>query len=103
MYERCSPPLHESSPQPRSTTLADHTIPLVLKSFILAALIVLGTVYLRTPVSTPKPSSLFITTMSVSRQVTKSVLAVAQSEGVGAIVKRSIGSPALRNLSPFLM
>ena len=38
-----------------------------------------------------------------SRTVIKSVLAVAQSEGVGATVKRSIGSAKLRNLSPFLM
>jgi redox-sensitive bicupin YhaK (pirin superfamily) len=39
----------------------------------------------------------------ISRTVSKSVLAVAQSEGAGAIVKRSIGSQKLRNLSPFLM
>ncbi|KAL7416744.1 RmlC-like cupin domain-containing protein [Mrakia frigida] len=41
--------------------------------------------------------------MSSSRTVVKSVLAIAQSEGVGAIVKRSIGTQQLRNLSPFLM
>lgn len=41
--------------------------------------------------------------MSTSRSVVKSVLAIAQSEGVGATVKRSIGSAQLRNLSPFLM
>ena len=39
----------------------------------------------------------------LSRSVFKSVYAVEQSEGVGARVRRSIGSMALRNLSPFLM
>ncbi|KAI5450859.1 RNA pol II transcription cofactor [Naganishia albida] len=38
-----------------------------------------------------------------SRKAVKSVLAIEQSEGVGAKVRRSIGSPALRNLTPFLM
>ena len=38
-----------------------------------------------------------------SRSVLKSVYAVEQSEGAGARVRRSIGTPALRNLSPFLM
>lgn len=41
--------------------------------------------------------------MSISRHVVKRVLAVEQAEGVGARVRRSIGSMALRNLSPFLM
>ncbi|KIJ44108.1 hypothetical protein M422DRAFT_30627 [Sphaerobolus stellatus SS14] len=41
--------------------------------------------------------------MSVSRQVVKRVFAVEQAEGVGARVRRSIGSMPLRNLSPFLM
>ena len=38
-----------------------------------------------------------------SRRVTKAVYAQETPEGVGAIVRRSIGTPALRNLSPFLM
>ncbi|KAF8522314.1 RmlC-like cupin domain-containing protein [Hysterangium stoloniferum] len=41
--------------------------------------------------------------MSISRHVVKRVLAVEQAEGVGARVRRSIGSMALKNLSPFLM
>ncbi|KAF8590579.1 pirin domain-containing protein [Ramaria rubella] len=41
--------------------------------------------------------------MFVSRQIIKRVLAIEQSEGVGARVRRSIGSMSLRNLSPFLM
>jgi len=40
---------------------------------------------------------------SVSRSVVKKVLSVEQAEGVGARVRRSIGTPMLRNLSPFLM
>ncbi|KAF8636456.1 hypothetical protein AX17_003272 [Amanita inopinata Kibby_2008] len=39
----------------------------------------------------------------VSRVVTKKVLAVETPEGDGALVRRSIGSMTLRNLSPFLM
>ncbi|KAF8350747.1 RmlC-like cupin domain-containing protein [Amanita rubescens] len=39
----------------------------------------------------------------ISRSVTKKVLAVETPEGDGAMVRRSIGSMALRNLSPFLM
>ncbi|TFY66148.1 hypothetical protein EVG20_g4942 [Dentipellis fragilis] len=42
-------------------------------------------------------------TPAVSRSVVKKVLAVETSEGVGATVRRSIGSLALRNLTPFLM
>merc|ERR1712072_681231 len=40
---------------------------------------------------------------STSRTLAKAVKASEQSEGVGATVRRSIGTPALRNLSPFLM
>jgi len=39
----------------------------------------------------------------ISRNVVKKVLAVEQSEGAGARVRRSLGSMALRNLTPFLM
>jgi CRISPR/Cas system CMR-associated protein Cmr1 (group 7 of RAMP superfamily) len=38
-----------------------------------------------------------------SRSVKKAVLAIETAEGVGAKVRRSIGSMSLRNLSPFLM
>lgn len=37
------------------------------------------------------------------RKIAKSFLAVEQSEGAGARVRRSIGTPKLRNFSPFLM
>ncbi|KAF8326002.1 pirin domain-containing protein [Cantharellus anzutake] len=36
----------------------------------------------------------------ISRSVIKKVLAVETPEGVGAMVRRTIGTPALRNLSP---
>lgn len=39
----------------------------------------------------------------VSRNVIKKVLAIERAEGVGARVRRSIGTRELRNLSPFLM
>ena len=41
--------------------------------------------------------------MTVPRKIEKTFLAVEQSEGVGARVRRSIGTPKLRNLTPFLM
>lgn len=41
--------------------------------------------------------------MTASRAIRQVFLAVEQSEGVGARVRRSIGTPKLRNFSPFLM
>ena len=41
--------------------------------------------------------------MGVQRAIQKSYLAREQSEGAGATVRRSIGVPQLRNLTPFLM
>ncbi|KAG9229791.1 RmlC-like cupin domain-containing protein [Amylocarpus encephaloides] len=41
--------------------------------------------------------------MTVTRAIRKAFLAVEQSEGQGARVRRSIGTPQLRNFSPFLM
>ncbi|KAG9258117.1 RmlC-like cupin domain-containing protein [Emericellopsis atlantica] len=41
--------------------------------------------------------------MSVQRAIKKNFLAVEQDEGAGARVRRSIGTPNLRNFSPFLM
>lgn len=38
-----------------------------------------------------------------SRSIAKTVKAIEQSEGVGARVRRTIGTRSLRNLSPFLM
>ena len=41
--------------------------------------------------------------MSVPRAIHQAFLAIEQSEGAGARVRRSIGTPKLRNFSPFLM
>jgi quercetin 2,3-dioxygenase len=41
--------------------------------------------------------------MTIPRKIQKSFLAIEQSEGAGARVRRSIGTPKLRNFSPFLM
>jgi redox-sensitive bicupin YhaK (pirin superfamily) len=41
--------------------------------------------------------------MSVPRAIRKAFLAVEQAEGAGARVRRSIGTPQLRNFSPFLL
>lgn len=41
--------------------------------------------------------------MSVPRAIRQAFLAIEQSEGAGARVRRSIGSAKLRNFSPFLM
>lgn len=41
--------------------------------------------------------------MSVPRAIRQAFLAVEQSEGAGARVRRSIGTPKLRSLNPFLM
>jgi redox-sensitive bicupin YhaK (pirin superfamily) len=41
--------------------------------------------------------------MSIPRAIRRVFLAIEQSEGAGARVRRSIGTPKLRNFSPFLM
>ena len=46
----------------------------------------------------PKPAN-----MTIPRAIRKVFLAIEQSEGAGARVRRSIGTPQLRNFSPFLM
>ncbi|KAF8797981.1 hypothetical protein BYT27DRAFT_7203669 [Phlegmacium glaucopus] len=43
------------------------------------------------------------TSAQISRTILKKVLAVETPEGVGALVRRSIGSINLRNLTPFLL
>ncbi|CCL99149.1 uncharacterized protein FIBRA_01164 [Fibroporia radiculosa] len=61
-----------------------------------------------TNLSTSLPSSddplrLKMAFSSASRRVVKKVLAIETPEGEGALVRRSIGSQKLRNLTPFLM
>jgi quercetin 2,3-dioxygenase len=47
--------------------------------------------------------AIMTTSSSVPRAIRKVFLAVEQAEGAGARVRRSIGTPQLRNFSPFLM
>ncbi|KAK3683846.1 RmlC-like cupin domain-containing protein [Podospora appendiculata] len=46
---------------------------------------------------------LHATAMSIPRAIRKVFLAVEQAEGAGARVRRSVGTPQLKNFSPFLM
>jgi hypothetical protein len=46
----------------------------------------------------PKPVN-----MTIPRAIRKAFLAIEQAEGAGATVRRSIGTPQLKNFSPFLM
>lgn len=57
--------------------------------------------YIATPTSSS--SKISMSGSSITRSVTKKVLAIKTPEGVGAMVRRSIGSAGLRNLTPFLM
>lgn len=58
---------------------------------------------LQTPVLFPANTNLEVTAMSAARTIRKVFEAIEQAEGAGARVRRSIGTPQLRNFSPFLM
>ena len=66
-------------------------------SYILLLLISILSAHLLIPRSQPPTMS------SLTRSVVKSVLAIETEEGAGAVVRRSIGTMVLRNLTPFLM
>ncbi|KND94100.1 Pirin [Tolypocladium ophioglossoides CBS 100239] len=51
----------------------------------------------------PRERHPFATEMAVPRAIRKVFLAAEQAEGAGARVRRSIGTPQLKNLSPFLI
>jgi len=53
--------------------------------------------------SSSSSSSSKMASKFLPRAIRKTVLALEQSEGAGARVRRSIGTPSLRNLTPFLM
>jgi redox-sensitive bicupin YhaK (pirin superfamily) len=55
------------------------------------------------PLDLSPDTHLTVTAMSVPRTIRKVFLAIEQAEGAGARVRRSIGTPQLRNFSPFLM
>jgi hypothetical protein len=60
----------------------------------------------QTNLTNPTPdinATMSTTAKLLPRLIRKSVLAIEQSEGAGARVRRSIGTPQLRNFSPFLM
>lgn len=56
-----------------------------------------------TTTTSQEPVQVPVANMSVPRAIRKAFLAVEQAEGAGARVRRSIGTPQLRNFSPFLM
>ncbi|TKA66813.1 hypothetical protein B0A49_07563 [Cryomyces minteri] len=63
-----------------------------------------GSTFPGLPVVPPEDPSLNAKpNQTVPRAIKKVFLAVEQSEGAGARVRRSIGTPKLRHLSPFLM
>lgn len=55
------------------------------------------------PTTSQEPIPTPAANMSIPRAIRKVFLAVEQAEGAGARVRRSIGTPQLRNFSPFLM
>ena len=57
----------------------------------------------KSPDLTNSAEDLTTANMSIPRAIRKVFLAVEQAEGAGARVRRSIGTPQLRNFSPFLM
>lgn len=50
-----------------------------------------------------QPAAAVEASVSTPRAIRKAFLAVEQAEGAGARVRRSIGTPQLKNFSPFLM
>ena len=76
------PSVNEPSPSPSSSSASFFGLPLIPPTFF----------------APNKP-----TIMTVARAIRQAFLAIEQSEGAGARVRRSIGTPKLRNFSPFLM
>lgn len=69
-----------------------------LTIFVLAAAYLL----FDSPISTRNQSEPMAVS-NISRSVIKKLLAIETPEGAGALVRRSIGTESLRNLSPFLL
>lgn len=80
----------------RFTRLTKHFTP--TRNFTSSAEMASNTMFRGLPVI---PDEQFTTT--APRKIAKSFLAIEQSEGAGARVRRSVGTPKLRNFSPFLM
>jgi hypothetical protein len=81
----------------RFTNLSKHITPITNTLFQTANMST-GTMFRGLPVIPDEPF-----TTEAPRKIAKSFLAVEQSEGAGARVRRSVGTPKLRNFSPFLM
>jgi hypothetical protein len=81
----------------RFTNLSKHITPITNTLFHTANMST-GTMFRGLPVIPDEPF-----TTEAPRKIAKSFLAVEQSEGAGARVRRSVGTPKLRNFSPFLM
>lgn len=79
-----------------SIILATHTSSTRLQS----VLAIVRKMSSTTQQTTPKAQT---SSALLSRTVAKKVLAIETPEGAGALVRRSIGTPALKNISPFLM
>lgn len=80
--------------------LSAFTIPIV---FSLLALFSTPNTSVLTTTTTTTTTNNTMPAKSISRKVERKVLAVETPEGDGVIVRRSIGSQQLRNLTPFLM
>lgn len=73
----------------------------ILESLQLSSIDILTTTNITT--STIPETTTTTSEMSIPRAIRTAFLAIEQSEGAGARVRRSIGTAKLRNLSPFLM
>jgi quercetin 2,3-dioxygenase len=81
-----------------TTLLTAYDINLASRSILNAT-----TRQLRSTINKTYSRQITTNTMTVPREISKSFLAREQPEGDGATVRRAIGTPQMRNLTPFLM
>ncbi|KAN0063266.1 RNA pol II transcription cofactor [Thecaphora frezii] len=104
------------SPQPSSSkasTASTATSSSSLLAATLAVAVLIASIILfprlstrllaRPPTSLSRTMATTTSTAPISRSVAKTVASIETAEGDGAVVRRSIGTPSLRNISPFLM
>jgi hypothetical protein len=82
----------------RISSLSKHIKPITSTLFNTTRNMTTSTMFQGLPVIPDEPL-----TTEAPRKIAKSFLAIEQSEGAGARVRRSVGTPKLRNFSPFLM
>ena len=81
----------------------------VRTALVAVAVLILSTILYPTIRSRLVSTKPYLTTRNMStvapitRNVAKKVKSIETAEGAGAVVRRSIGTPALRHISPFLM